>query len=129
MFPYCSLVVESGNTNPADFLLACTTRGVCDAYQNVILNIPRLSTNSTKQLITDIGKTALKKMNFTTVVLPGLFSKAYLGDIMEDLGHPLSEGLPLILSLLKLPPCDYWMESAGMPQKLVSTIRQIRNLC
>ena len=60
MFPYCSLVVESGNTNPADFLLACTTRGVCDAYQNVILNIPRLSTNSTKQLITDIGETILK---------------------------------------------------------------------
>ena len=67
VFPYCSLVVESGNTNPADFLLACITRGVCDAYQNVILNIPRLSTNSTKQLITDIGMTAFKKMIFTTL--------------------------------------------------------------
>ena len=58
-FPYCSSVVESGDTNPADFLLACTTRGVCDAYQNVILKIPRLSANSTKQLITDVGKSAL----------------------------------------------------------------------
>ena len=60
VFPYCTSVVESGDPNPADFLLACTTRGVCDAYQNVILKIHRLSTNSTKQLITDVGKSALK---------------------------------------------------------------------
>ena len=61
MFPYCSGVIEIGDNNPADFLLACTTRATCDAYQSVILKIQRLSVNSTKQLTTDIGKQNLKK--------------------------------------------------------------------
>lgn len=60
-----------------------------------------------------------------------LFSRtltAYLGDILEDLGHCLSDGLKNILTLLKLPAKDYWVASTGCPQKMVSTIRQMRNL-
>ena len=53
---------------------------------------------------------------------------AYLGDILEDLGHPLSDGLASVLELLRLSPSEYWTKSVGMPQKLVSDIRKIRNL-
>ncbi|XP_059098482.1 conserved oligomeric Golgi complex subunit 7-like [Tigriopus californicus] len=107
VFPYCSGIGENCEQNPADFILACITQASCDTYQGVILKIPTLSTNSTKQLACDV---------------------AYLGDILEDLGHCLSDGLKNILTLLKLPAKDYWVASTGCPQKMVSTIRQMRNL-
>eukprot|EP00095_Tigriopus_kingsejongensis_P003579 maker-scaffold140_size315649-snap-gene-2.23 protein:Tk03579 transcript:maker-scaffold140_size315649-snap-gene-2.23-mRNA-1 annotation:"conserved oligomeric golgi complex subunit 7" len=107
VFPYCSGIGENSEQNPADFILACIANASCDTYQGVILKIPTLSTNSNKQLACDV---------------------AYLGDILEDLGHSLSEGLRNILTLLKLPAKDYWVASTGCPQKMVSTIRQMRNL-
>jgi len=109
-FPYCGgntkEVAVEGET-PADFLLNCIATATCQVYQDNILKIPEVSTNSAKQLHVDIG---------------------YLGDILDDLGHSLTEGLNSIVFLLKLTPKDYWSSSTDHPQKLVSTIRKMRNL-
>ena len=67
-------------------------RATCEAYQASLLGIPTLTANSAKQLATDIG---------------------YLGDILEDLGHPLSDGLAAVLKLLRLPAKDFWVQSTG----------------
>lgn len=48
-------MTESDDENPADFLLACVAKATCESYQSVVLGIPQLSTNATKQLATDIG--------------------------------------------------------------------------
>ncbi len=93
VFPYCSGLTETeGQLNPADFLLSCVARATCEAYQASLLGIPTLTANSAKQLATDIG---------------------YLGDILEDLGHPLSDGLAAVLKLLRLPAKDFWVQSTG----------------
>ena len=123
VFPFCSGVATVSATceepsdlegtaellhqqTPADFILSCIARATCQNYQEAILKIPVISTNSTKQLYTDIG---------------------YLGDILEDLGHPLTEGLQSIVYLLKLQPKDYWTSSNDHPQKLVSAISKMRS--
>lgn len=120
VFPYCAGVSSTGNVTggeegdsheehntPADFLLSCVARATCQTYQEHMLRIPQLTNNSTKQLYTDIG---------------------YLGDILEDLGHPLTEGLKSVSALLRLPPKEFGAASAQEPQKLVSAVRQMRNL-
>ena len=74
VFPHCSGVAtvtaitdnstnqeESGavdfqQNTPADFLLACIAQATCQCYLETILRIPEVSSNSTKQLYTDIGK-------------------------------------------------------------------------
>ena len=48
----------------------------------------------------------------------------YLGDILEDLGHPLTEGLSSLSRLLKLPMKE--LQDSQEPQKLVSAVRQMR---
>ena len=49
----CEVAVE-GET-PADFLLNCIASATCQVYQDNILKIPEVSTNSAKQLHVDIG--------------------------------------------------------------------------
>lgn len=109
VFPYCGghTTKDVEGDTPADFLLSCIATATCQVYQDNILKIPEVSTNSTKQLHVDIG---------------------YLGDILDDLGHSLTEGLISIVFLLKLTPKEYWTSSTEHPQKLVSTIRKMRNL-
>ncbi len=155
VFPYCSGLLETEGQNPADFILSCVAKASCETYQAVILRIPTLTVNSTRQLTTDISKsyscltTLIKtfgspklkeccKQNFilfevifwliTAFMLNLFFKTDYLGDILEDLGHPLSDNLQSVLMLLKLPAKDFWVQSTGCPQKLVTTIRQMRNL-
>merc|ERR1712025_418612 len=109
-FPFCSSVssrtkeFDDSNT-PADFLLSCIAKATCQTYQDHIFKIPALSINSTKQLYTDIG---------------------YLGDILEDLGHPLTENLSSLSRLLKLPIRD--LHDSEEPQKLVSAVKQMRSI-
>ena len=86
-------------------MLSCIARATCHMYQDHILKIPALSINSTKQLYTDIG---------------------YLGDILEDLGHPLTEELQTIVTLLKMPAKDFASASSHSPQKLVSQVKLMR---
>ena len=71
------------------------------------MSIPKLTPNSTKQLYVDVG---------------------YIGDILEDLGHPLTESLKSVVSVLKVPLKDFVSGSSGEPQKLVSIIREMRSL-
>jgi len=120
VFPYCNgggatamaaaggqAPASDGTETPADFLLNCITTATCVVYQENILRIPEVSGNSAKQLHVDIG---------------------YLGDILDDLGHSLTDGLMSIVFLLKLNPSEYWSRSTEHPQKLVSAIRRMRNL-
>ncbi len=103
VFPYCSGLLETEGQNPADFLLSCVARATCDTYQSALLRIPTLTGNSARQLATDIG---------------------YLGDILEDLGHPLSDGIGAVLTLLRLPAKDFWVQSTGK-QQLGAELRHI----
>ena len=49
----------------------------------------------------------------------------YLGDILEDLGHPLTEGLSSLSRLLRVSPKE--LSDSKEPQRnLVSAIRQMR---
>ena len=58
VFPYCAGATSEGSetANPADFLLSCVARATCETYQSSVLKISSLSTNSCKQLTTDVGK-------------------------------------------------------------------------
>jgi hypothetical protein len=119
VFPFCAGVVttstssdgstsgSTGSTTPADFLLSCIARATCQCFQEQILSIPKINPNSTKQLYVDVG---------------------YLGDILEDLGHPLTESLKSVVFLLKLPAKDFAASSSGEPQKLVSAVKEMRSL-
>ena len=55
------------------------------------------------------------------------YISGYLGDILEDLGHPLTESLSSLSRLLKLPAKDF-RGTTEEPQKLVSAVKQIRQL-
>ena len=56
------------------------------------------------------------------------FILGYLGDILEDLGHPLTESLKSIVFLLKLSPKEFLTSSSGQPQKLVSAVKEMRSI-
>ena len=49
----------------------------------------------------------------------------YLGDILEDLGHPLTEGLSSLSRLLRVSPKEL-RESKEPQRNLVSAIKQMR---
>jgi hypothetical protein len=98
---------SSSGTTPADFILSCIARATCQHFQEQILSIPKLTPNSTKQLYVDIG---------------------YIGDILEDLGHPLTDSLKSVVVLLKLPAKDFVAASSAEPQKLASIIKEMRSL-
>jgi len=136
VFPFCGSVSsrskefdsgESSSNTPADFLLSCIARATCQTYQDHILKIPSLSLNSTKQLYTDIGKTyfclCITKENPTCT---HLFFSGYIGDILEDLGHPLTDSLSSLNRLLKLNPKE--LSSSDEPQKWIQVVTSMRNL-
>ena len=58
-------------------------------------------------------------------VYPSLFS-GYIGDILEDLGHPLTDSLSSLNRLLKLNPKE--LSSSDEPQKWIQVVTSIRNL-
>lgn len=93
--------------SPVDFLLGCIAVSSCESYLTAISAIPSLTNNSARQLAVDIG---------------------YLGDILDDLGHPLSPELSNMATLLKLPASTFREASVGFPSKLVQTIRTIRGI-
>merc|ERR1711874_126805 len=101
---------SSGKTegeSPADFLLGCIARSSCSNYLSYILKVPALTPNSARQLAVDIG---------------------YLGDVLDDLCHPLTADLASLVVLLKLPADLYKMESVGHPARLVAAVRNLRGL-
>ena len=50
----------------------------------------------------------------------------YIGDILEDLGHPLTDSLSSINRLLKLTPKE--LSSSEEPQKWIQVVTTMRNL-
>ena len=61
-----------------------------------------------------------------------LFILGYLGDILEDLGHPLTENLGCLSRLLRLPAKDFISTSLSNSeensQKLVKQVQTMRNI-
>ena len=137
-----SEAVDFQQNTPADFLLACIAQATCQCYLETILQIPEVSSNSTKQLYTDIGKFFFclfhlrsmlelpKSCNWKLFSMPHsfFFLLGYLGDILEDLGHPLTDGLQSLVALLKLPPKDFTSSSSEYPPKLVSAVGAMRKI-
>ena len=105
VFPGSAGKVEG--ESPADFLLGCIARSTCSRYQSYILKVAEVTPNSGRQLGVDIG---------------------YLGDILDDLGHPLTQDLASVMALVKLPAASYKVDSAGYPSRLVAAIRSLRGL-
>lgn len=52
----------------------------------------------------------------------------YLGSVLEELGLTLNSHLQQIAALLRAPSENYLSLSAGCDPKLVTAIRQMRNL-
>ena len=93
--------------SPADFLLGCISSSTCSSYISYISSIPGLNTGSAKQLAVDIS---------------------YLGDILDDLGHPVSGDLSSTGCLLRVGEASWPEESQGHPGKIVSMIRKLRKI-
>ena len=50
----------------------------------------------------------------------------YIGDILEDLGHPLTDSLASVNRLLRASPKD--LSSIEEPQKWIQTVKTMRGL-
>merc|ERR1712029_341256 len=85
-FPGSSALEAGAAQSPADFLLGCISASTCTSYISYISSIPSLTSTSARQLAVDIS---------------------YLGEILEDLGHPLSTELVSVAALSKLQPADF----------------------
>ncbi|XP_023342815.1 conserved oligomeric Golgi complex subunit 7 [Eurytemora carolleeae] len=93
--------------SPVDFILGCIAASTCRTYLDQLPRLPVLSANSTRQLGVDIG---------------------CLGDILDDLGHPLSSDLSSASALLRIPLTGFREESNGYPAKIVQVIKSIRGI-
>ncbi|XP_061389666.1 conserved oligomeric Golgi complex subunit 7 [Musca vetustissima] len=91
----------------ADILLSLVVAQCCVLYQSQILQIKSISNASSKQLAVDIE---------------------YLSSVVEELGLSLTTSLTQILTLLKASPENYLSLSAGCEPRLVTAIRQMRNI-
>uniref|UniRef100_A0A0K2UIJ9 Conserved oligomeric Golgi complex subunit 7 n=1 Tax=Lepeophtheirus salmonis TaxID=72036 RepID=A0A0K2UIJ9_LEPSM len=106
LFPY-SGSISPNDVPPVDFILGCIATATCECYMEEILKISSLPKNAIKQLFTDIG---------------------YLRDILEDLGHPLSERLDSLMILLKVPYQELSKVSNKHSSKLVTFMLSVRGL-
>merc|ERR1719384_58673 len=109
LFPGCSEsdVTAASLQSPADFLLGCLSSSTCSTYLSYMASIPALNPGSAKQLAVDIS---------------------YLGDILEDLGHPVSGDLSSTGCLLRLAEDSWAQEAAGHTSKIVTMVRKLRKL-
>lgn len=91
----------------ADVLLSLVVEQCCVLYQAQILQIKSLPAASATQLGVDIE---------------------YLSNMLEELGLTINLQLSQILILLKAAPEQYLTLSAGCEPRLVTAIRQMRNI-
>ncbi|SPP80916.1 conserved oligomeric Golgi complex subunit 7 [Drosophila guanche] len=91
----------------ADVLLSLVVEQCCILYQAQILQIKSLPAASAKQLSVDIE---------------------YLSNVLEELGLSINLQLSQILTLLKAAPDQYLTLSSGCEPRLVTAIRQMRNI-
>jgi len=106
VFPGSSSSSVSAAAEPADFLLGCISATTCTTYLSYIQAIQaKLTTNSGRQLAVDIG---------------------YLGDILDDLGHPLTSELSSTAVLLRLTRDKWVSEVEGHPQKVINMVAKLK---
>lgn len=91
----------------ADVLLALLVDETCAMYEEQIGRIGGVSAAGAKQLATDVE---------------------YLGSVLEELGLGLGTRLQQTVTLLRAAPESYLALSAGCDPKLVTGIRQMRNI-
>ncbi|EDW84346.1 uncharacterized protein Dwil_GK14089 [Drosophila willistoni] len=91
----------------ADVLLSLVVEQCCLLYQAQILQIKSLPSSAATQLSVDIE---------------------YLSSVLEELGLSINQQLSQILTLLKAAPDQYLALSAGCEPRLVTAIRQMRNI-
>uniref|UniRef100_A0A1A9X3Q5 Conserved oligomeric Golgi complex subunit 7 n=1 Tax=Glossina brevipalpis TaxID=37001 RepID=A0A1A9X3Q5_9MUSC len=94
-------------TPSADILLSLVVAQCFILYQTQILQIKKLNNASARQMAIDIE---------------------YLSSVVEEFGLTLSITLNQILILLKAAPENYLALSAGCEPRLVTAIRQMRNI-
>ncbi|KAK9508413.1 hypothetical protein O3M35_005979 [Rhynocoris fuscipes] len=104
--PFLGREADQEQTN-VEVLLGKAARQTCNTYADLLLSLTDISPNQAKQISTDIG---------------------YLGNVLEDLGFGLTDTLSQIAFLLKIPAESYHIQSAGRSAKLVSMVRQMRNI-
>lgn len=91
----------------ADVLLSLLSDECCALYEEKINQITTIDTRGAKQLATDIE---------------------YLGSVLDELGLCLDKRLQQTIILLRAAPEHYLSLSTGCDPKLVTGIRQIRNI-
>ncbi|KAH8278840.1 hypothetical protein KR018_010222 [Drosophila ironensis] len=91
----------------ADILLSLVVEQCCVLYQTQILQIKSLPASAATQLSVDIE---------------------YLSNVLEELGLSINLQLGQILTLLKAAPDQYLTLSSGCEPRLVTAIRQMRNI-
>ncbi|XP_018407840.1 PREDICTED: conserved oligomeric Golgi complex subunit 7 [Nanorana parkeri] len=93
--------------NMADYWLGSLARATMQTYCDVILQIPTLTTHSSKQLATDID---------------------YLINVMDALGLHPTRTLQSIVTLIKTKPEEYRKAAKTLPRKLSSSIAAMRSI-
>jgi len=107
VFPGSSDTSGSIQQSPADFLLGCISSSTCTSYYSYMSSITSMTINSSRQLAVDIS---------------------YLGDILDDLGHPLTADLSSTAVLLRLP-LDKWKDDcSGHSNKVIALVKQMRKI-
>jgi len=107
VFPGSSDTSGAAQQSPADFLLGCISSSTCTSYYSYITSISTLNNNSSRQLAMDIS---------------------YLGDILDDLGHPLTNDLSSTAVLLKVTMDKWKEECGGHSNKVIAMVRQARGM-
>lgn len=97
----------SSETGFTGILLEIIAKGTCQMFFDQTLGIGQLTSVACKQLATDID---------------------YLGNVLEELGLPLSENLQHMSLLLRLPTEDYQNGSSGCNARVVAAVRQMRRI-
>uniref|UniRef100_A0A336LM73 Conserved oligomeric Golgi complex subunit 7 n=1 Tax=Culicoides sonorensis TaxID=179676 RepID=A0A336LM73_CULSO len=95
------------DAHSADILLSLIADECCALYQEQISGLTILSVSGAKQLATDIE---------------------YLGSVFEELGLSLGTNLQQTVTLLRVPSDKYLQASAGLDIRLVTKIKQIRQI-
>lgn len=98
---------EEPNEPSADILLSLLAEECCALYAERISQVCEISTFGAKQIACDIE---------------------YLGSVLEELGLSLSPHLQQLITLLRAPNENYLTVSAGCDPRLVTAIRQMRNI-
>ena len=89
VFPRSSTLEATAAQSPADFLLGCISASTCTSYISYISSIPRYVKKEFLRASFTISPFSLTATSARQLAV----DISYLGEILEDLGHPLSADL------------------------------------